>query len=513
MMRNAKYFLGIITFLSVVVMRAAGIGDYYLIDNVSTPSGLDSQVGGLDFMPDGRLVACFHRGEVYTYNPKKNEWKLFADGLQEPLGISAVTDREVVIMQRSELTKIIDVNGNGEGDHYQTVFDDFGMTGNYHEFAFGPAKDSGGNYYIGMNLASNGASIRPELRGEFRHYGLNREGFRSKSYKSLSGRMYAAAPYRGWVLKISKDGKMSPFAPGFRSPNGLGFDLNDRLFVTDNQGDWLGTSKLFHVQNGRFYGHPASLTWADNWQSGRNPLKVSAKEFDIKRTRAAVLFPQGLIANSPTQPIPDSTKGKFGPFTGQLFVGEMNRPRIIRVILDKVAGEIQGACMPFYDNAGLKKGNHRFVFGKDGSLWVGQTHLAWVGGQGLQRITWKGKIPLEVHSMKLLPNGFKITFTKSLAKSTSVSEQFQFKRYYYKYHQAYGSPQNGVEVVNVVGSEHHYNDKTVIVYLDKVNPGFVYQLDMKNLIAEDRSAIINPLVCYTLNRMPNGDDKAPHLVR
>ena len=131
----------------------------------------------------------------------------------------------------------------------------------------------------------------------------------------------------------------------------------------------------------------------------------------------------------------------------------------------------------------------------------------------MQRITWKGKIPLEVHSMKLLPNGFKITFTKSLAKSTSVSEQFQFKRYYYKYHQAYGSPQNGVEVVNVVGSEHHYNDKTVIVYLDKVNPGFVYQLDIKNLIAEDRSAIVNPLVCYTLNRMPNGDDKAPHLVR
>ena len=37
--------------------------------------------------------------------------------------------------------------------------------------------------------------------------------------------------------------------------------------------------------------------------------------------------------------------------------------------------------------------------------------------------------------------------------------------------------------------------------------------DIKKLIAEDNSALVNPLVCYTLNRMPNGDDKAPHLVR
>ena len=513
-MKNTKYFLAsVLSFIAVIGLRAVGISDYYSIDNISMPKGLDSQVGGLDFMPDGRLVACFHRGEVYTYHPQKNEWKLFADGLQEPLGICAINDREVVVMQRPELTKITDLNGDGEADHYQAVFDDFGMTGNYHEFAFGPAKDSTGNFYIGMNLASNGASIRPELRGEFRHYGLSRENFKSKNYKSSSGRMYAATPYRGWVLKISKEGKVTPFAPGFRSPNGLGFDLNDQLFVTDNQGDWLGTSKLYHVQHGHFYGHPASLTWTDDWQVGRNPLEVSVKELDAKRTRAAVLFPQGLMANSPTQPIPDSTEGKFGPFSGQLLVGEMNRPRIVRVILDKVAGEIQGACVPFYDNAGLSKGNHRFVFGDDGSLWVGQTHLSWAGGQGLQRIRWNGKTPLDVRSMELLPNGFKITFTKSLEKSTSIAEQFQFKRYYYEYRKAYGSPQYGIEKIKIIGSKRMNDNKTVMVYLDKVNPGFVYQLDIKKLIAEDNSALVNPLVCYTLNRMPNGDDKAPHLVR
>ena len=126
-MKNTKYFLAsVLSFIAVIGLRAVGISDYYSIDNISMPKGLDSQVGGLDFMPDGRLVACFHRGEVYTYHPQKNEWKLFADGLQEPLGICAINDREVVVMQRPELTKITDLNGDGEADHYQAVFDDFG---------------------------------------------------------------------------------------------------------------------------------------------------------------------------------------------------------------------------------------------------------------------------------------------------------------------------------------------------------------------------------------------------
>ena len=503
-------FAGLVAAVSI---RAGGIGDYYSLENIATPKGLDPQVGGLDFLPDGRLVACFHRGEVYTYDSGKGEWKLFADGLQEPLGIVAINDREVVVMQRPELTRITDTDGNGEADQYKTVCDDFGMTGNYHEFAFGPARDARGNLYVGLNLASSGASIRPELRGEFRHYGLSREGFKANSYGRASGRMYTATPYRGWVLKITPEGEMTPFAPGFRSPNGVGFDLDGQLFVTDNQGDWLGTSKLFHVQRGKFYGHPASLAWTNEWKKGRNPLKVASAEFDGKRTRGTVLFPHGLMANSPTQPIPDSSGGKFGPFAGQLFVGEMNQPRIMRVMLDKVAGEWQGACVPFYDAAGLGTGNHRFVFGADGNLWVGQTHLSWVGGQGVQRIKWNGKTPMEVESMKLLGNGFKLTFTKPLAKGACHHDHFQFTRYYYEYRQGYGSPQLGTEAVQITGLKLLEGARTLMIYLDKLTPGYVYQLDLNNIAATDGSPLVNALVCYTLNRLTNGDDKAPHLVQ
>ena len=506
-MKYALFSIGLLLFTGAT--QAASVNDYYKVENIAAPKGLDPQIGGLTFLPDGRLAACFHRGEVYTYEPKTKTWTLFADGLHEPLGIKAEDNHTLVVMQRPELTRLRDTDRDSSANHYETLSDRFGMTGNYHEFAFGPTRDKSGNYYVGLNLASSGASIRPEIRGEFRHYGITREQF-YKNHRDGSGRMYSATPFRGWILKIAPDGKTTPFAPGFRSPNGVNFDSAGRLWVTDNQGDWLGTSKLFHVKEGNFYGHPASLVWTGQWEVGRNPLKVAPAEFDAQRHRAAVLFPQGSMANSPTQMLTDTTGGKFGPFSGQLLVGEMNRPRILRVLVDEVAGQTQGACLPFIDGGGLHRGMHRFAFAPDGSLWTGSTHLSWAGGSGLQRVTWTGKTPMELTGMKLTERGFDLTFTHPLGNVEAT--QFEFQRYYYKYHQSYGSPQLGKEAIDVTALEMGKNGKTVSLALDKLNPGYVYQLTLKNVTAKDKTPTLNTFVCYTLNTLTNGDDKAPHLV-
>jgi glucose/arabinose dehydrogenase len=466
----------------------ASISEYYKIETIATPKGLSTECGGLAFMPDGRLVACFHRGEVYTYEPVKKTWKLFADGLHDPLGVVALSDKEIVVMQRPELTRITDTDGDGVADQFDTISDAFGMTGNYHEFAFGPLLARDGSMFVSLNVASNGAGIRHEVRG---------------TLSNLSGpdaRMFSAVPWRGWVVRIAPDGTLTPWALGFRSPNGLGFDAQENLFVPDNQGDWIGSSPLYLVEKGKFYGHPASLTWKEGTTTP--PVKMPVTELAAMKTPATIVFPHNLMANSPTQPLLIKSGGKFGPFEGQMIIGEMNRARIIRLLFDKVDGQLQGAAVPLIDNGGLLKGNNRLAFAKDGSLWVGQTDHGWAGDKGLQRITWTGKVPLDVTKMTLTKKGFDLNFTRALDVATaSTPTAYKAKSYYYEYHSAYGSKQFDLQEITVSGATLSKDRKTVSLELPELTAWRIYELHLDDLKAEDGTPIANPLVCYTLNHL------------
>ena len=73
-----------------------------------------------------------------------------------------------------------------------------------------------------------------------------------------------------------------------------------RIWYTDNQGDFVATSKLFVLQKDAFYGHPAGLVdlpgmtpglAGDQLGEGRGP-----------QGSAVVLFPHNRVANSPGNP-------------------------------------------------------------------------------------------------------------------------------------------------------------------------------------------------------------------
>src|SRR3954452_13981680 len=166
----------------------------YRVEAIEMPKGLAGQTGGIDFLPDDRLVACFMRGEVMTYNLKTKEWKLFAEGLQLPLGILAVNDSEVLVMQLSNLMRIKDTDGDGHADLFENATDDFGMSGNYHEFNYGPVKDKAGNLFIALNTGSSGGGVRPVVRGKLNPHG--RDGIDGHS------EMFSVVPYRGWVMEL-----------------------------------------------------------------------------------------------------------------------------------------------------------------------------------------------------------------------------------------------------------------------------------------------------------------------
>ncbi|MCM8541064.1 MAG: PQQ-dependent sugar dehydrogenase [Lentisphaeraceae bacterium] len=481
----------------IFIASAVANEKYFDYEQIKTPVGVDSQVGGLTVTPSGNLAVCFHRGEVMVYNLKTKVWTKFAEGLHEPLGIVALSDTEFVVMQRPELTVLKDTDGNGEADLYKTLNDDFGMTGNYHEFSFGPAMDKDGNFFVGLNVASNGASIRNEVRGEFSPIGLPREDFYKswKQYKNTAGRMYSRVPYRGWIIKITPEGKLIPWSCGVRSPNGLGFDADGNLYVSDNQGDWLGTSKLHHVKKDRFHGHPASLVWREGWS--RDPLDVPVKELEELRTKASVLFPQGVMANSPTQPLLID-HDKFGPYKGQMLVGDMNFKRILRFMPDKVNGEIQGAIIPFIEEGKMEIGNNRLAWGKDGSLFIGRTKLSWAGNRGILRVKKKGDA-FDVQNVKLTKKGFKFTFTEGVAEKLN-KENFKVLSYFYTYHKNYGSPQNSKEEAKLSNVKISADGKTVSFDLNTLREGFVYQFDFKDFKSKSGQELMNSTVCYTLNQ-------------
>ncbi|MEO0414114.1 MAG: carbohydrate-binding protein [Verrucomicrobiota bacterium] len=487
-MINRLKLLGLATAVCSFTYTASAVPPEYKVTGVSDPpsSHDSSQIDGLTFLPDGRLVVTLPSGEIFFYDIEKDHWHLFAEGLHNPLGVYAESNSTLVVMQRPELTRVQDTDGDGKADLFAKMTDAFGMSGNYHEFAFTPVRDSDGNYFFALGTGSSGAGIRAIVRGQFEPRGR-------------PGRMHASTPYRGWVMKYSPDGKTTPVSSGHRTPNGLGFDLKGNLFVTDNQGDWVGSSKLFHVKKGRFYGHAASLAWRDDFEG--TPIETSAEKLDSLRTRAAVVFPHGSMANSPTKVLAISEGANLGPFTGQLLVGEMNKPRIVRVMLEEVGGELQGACIPFIDGPPMRTGVNRMAFAPDGSLYVGHTKHTWAGNSGITRVEYSGETPFEVQSMNLTENGFRFTFTRPIDPETAKASAFPFKRYYYEYHQSYGASQDDLTELEVASVNVSKDNLTVEVELKELVPWHIHEVKLSGIQSADGADLGNNYLAYTLNRL------------
>ena len=445
------------------------------------------QIDGLTFLPNGKLVVCLPSGEIFFRDLTKKSWALFAEGLHNPLGVIAISNSELIVAQRPELTRVRDIDGDGHADDFEVITDNFGMSGNYHEFNFTPVRDEDGNYFFALGTGSRGDGVRTITRGQFNQRGR-------------PGRMHSSAPYRGCIMKLTSAGKTIPWSYGHRTPNGLGFDLKGNLFVTDNQGDWVGSSKLFHVQQDNFYGHAASLAWKPGFEN--SPLQTPVEKLAKMRTRACVVFPHGTMANSPTKVLAITPQANFGPFTGQLLVGEMNRPRIMRIMLEKVGGELQGACVPFIDGSPLGRGCNRMDWAADGSLFVGQTKHTWAGGEGIQQVSWNGKIPFEIQNMELLEKGFKFTFTKPINRELAQNKEiWPFSRYYYEYREAYGSPRSDETKVDISSIKISKDSKVVEVELAELKAWHIHEVKIMNLTSQEGDDLTNNYIVYTLNRL------------
>ena len=106
---------------------------------------------------DGTIVVATRTAGIWRI--RNNKWTLFAEGTYECLGVWIEDDKgdRIVVMQKPELTRMSDSNNDGRADQFETVCDDYGFHGNYHEYAHGPVRDAQGNYYFTLNLSHGGS--------------------------------------------------------------------------------------------------------------------------------------------------------------------------------------------------------------------------------------------------------------------------------------------------------------------------------------------------------------------
>ena len=482
----------------------------YHIENVPYPAELQGGISAVTFTPAGSIVVATRHGEIWirsTGNDPKTAWRRFTRGLDEPMGLIADSETVIHIAHRPEVLRATDTDGDGQADRFDSLGGKWGLAQNYHEFFFGLARDPAGNFYgspsldstVTANAAHKAAYPNLPYRGDrdFAHV-LDPTGHRSEG------------PWRGWVMRITPEGKLEPVASGFRQTNGLAFSPDGDLFVTDNQGDYKAATGLLHVEQGDFHGHAGSL----KWEPGYNPASLTTEALWRRTKTPAVVFPHGPMGVSPGQPAWDLTKGKFGPFAGQVFTGDYSR-LVIRASLEKVAGAWQGACFPFLGRNEsapfatgdrLKSGATRAVFAPDGSLYLGATAGWGAGEDGLQRITWDGSIPAEVRDIRLTARGFAVSFTRPMSPDTlSRTESFALNRFRFYYHHKYGSPWVDESRVTVTEVRAAADGLSAELLVERLEPGFVYEFSLPTLRTRSGEPLANPLGYYTANRLLNGE--------
>ncbi len=166
-------------------------------------------IGDHDFLSDGSAMVCTMQGDVWRVSGLDDKlehvrWRRFASGLHQPLGL-AIHDDQVYVLGRDQITRLHDLNHDGEADFYECFSNRMVTSPSGHDYTCGLVRD-----------------------GE--------------------GRFYTASSKQG-LIRISADGKsVAVLATGFRNPDGLGITHDGALTVPSSEGEWTPASMVCLVK-------------------------------------------------------------------------------------------------------------------------------------------------------------------------------------------------------------------------------------------------------------------------
>jgi hypothetical protein len=448
----------------------------YVVDTLTLPDDNPwhswMRPSGFDFLPDGRCAVCTLGGDVWIVSGidkdlKHLAWKRFATGLYEPLGLK-VRDGDMFVLGRDQITRLHDLDGDGEADFYENFNNDVPTYPVYHAFHMDLQADSHGNFWY----TTDGNSVPSNVP------------------------MHAAA------IKVAADGsKADVIATGLRAANGGAIGPGDQFVCSDNQGNWTPACRINWVKPGGFYGFndtPAIATPTD--------LAHERKTYDVP----LCWIPYEKDNSTGGQAFVPAD-GRWGPLAGRMVSTSYGKARLFECIWEDCEGVVQGGTieLPLNFESGIMRARFNPA---DGQLYVcGLKGWETNGTRDgcLQRVRYTGKpvyLPTDLHVRK---DALAITFACPLDLKTANDEQsFGVEQYNYRWSAKYGSskykvsnPQQvGSDDVEVKSAKLMPDGKTVVLDIPGLRP--VMQMSIQvHLTALDGGAI-ECEIDNTINHVP-----------
>lgn len=367
--------------------------------------------GGIDFLSADQAILGSVSGDVWLVSGLsdpggKLAWKRFATGLYQPLDVKIV-DGRIYVIGRDQITRLHDLNGDGEADYYENFNNGWMVAENFHSFVLNLETDSHGDFFF-----AQGAPWPPEVK----------------------------TPHQGVLFKLSKDGKrLDNYADGLRGPNGMAIGPDDLIVYTDNEGHWLPTCSLQWVRKGGFHGMKPT--------AHRSPEPIDFEK--------PLCWIPHQIDNSAGDPV-WVPHGQWGPLQDKLLLTSYGKASLSLVMTENIGSVRQGGVVafPLRFQSGLIRARFNpydqnlYVCGL--SVW----QTAGVRPGGFYRVRYTGN-PLHLPiDLKVQRNGIQLAFAEPLDSKTALDlGSFRVEQWNYRWVETYGSPHYSVKDPDKTGHD------------------------------------------------------------
>ena len=451
-------------------------GGPYVVDTLTAPDDNPwkswLRFGGVDFFPDGKSAAiCTWSGDVWIVSGiddglGKLTWKRFATGLYQPLGLKIV-DGLIYLTCRDHITRLHDLNGDGEADFYENFNSDMVLTRHFHEFALDLQTDAAGNFYFAKGCTPGRGGPNFDLW----------------------------SIHNGCFFRLSPDGKdLHVVARGLRGPNGIGIGPHGEMVSSDNQGSWVPVCPINRIKEGAFVGVPGGVPGDVKPTKRDDP--IIWVPYDVDNSSGGEVW------------VPDQ---RWGALAGQMLHLSYGKSCLFEVMTQDIGAVEQGAVTKFPLSFATGIMRSRFNPG-DGQLYVcglrgWQTNGTRDGA--LQRIRYTGKPVHMPIAFAVTREGIEITFTCALDKTSAEDlGNYATEQYNIIWSEKYGSPEMSVinpskqahDPVPISAAHLRPDGKTVALDIPGIKPVNCMVTKLR-IMAADGTAI-STAVDNTINVLP-----------